>query len=295
MKLTYKITKNDACKSINYILTNELNISTRLLTKLIKNEKIFINQNKCDTRTIVKSGDILEINFNILEDNSNVLPTKMELYILYEDSWFLVVNKPAGIPIHPSRLHYTDSLSNGIRFYFDSIGLKKKIRPVNRLDLDTSGIVIFAKSEYIQEAFINQMLEKTFKKEYLCLVNGLIEQKNGTIDLPITRKEGSIIERCVDKINGQNAVTHYTVLKESKNISLIKCLLETGRTHQIRVHTATIGHPIIGDTLYGNKSDLINRQALHSYKISCVHPITKENLIFECSLPEDIQKILKQI
>lgn len=293
MKLKYEITKKDEAKSINYILTNELNISTRLLTKLIKNQKILLNNNKCDTRTLAIPGDILEINFDILEDNSNVVPTKMNLDILYEDTWFLVVSKPAGIPIHPSRLHFTDSLSNGIRFYFDSIGLKKKIRPVNRLDLDTSGIVIFAKCEYIQESFIKQMFEKTFKKEYLCIVEGSLEAISGVINLPIGRKKDSIIERCIDKINGQTAITHYKVLKEEKNISLLKCLLETGRTHQIRVHTAAIGHPILGDTLYGNKSALISRQALHSYKISCIHPITKENLIFENLLPKDMVKILE--
>ncbi len=178
MKIIYKIENNHTGKSINYILTNELNISTRLLNKLIKNKKILVNQKNCNTNDNVNSGDILEINFAMPENSSNITPTKMNLDIIYEDDWFLVVHKPAGIPIHPSRLHYTDSLSNGIKFYFNSIHLAKKIRPVNRLDLDTSGLVIFAKCEYIQECFIRQMADKTFQKEYLCLVKRFIKSKN---------------------------------------------------------------------------------------------------------------------
>ncbi len=289
MKLEYEIKENNKGQKIHSILTNELNISTRLLNKLIKNQKISICKNICDTRNIVNLGDIVEINFDFLEDSSSVVPTQMHLDIIYEDEWFLVVNKPAGIPIHPSRLHYTDSLSNGIKFYFDSIGLMKKIRPVNRLDLDTSGLTIFAKCEYIQETFARQMADKTFQKEYLCFVNGFLEPKIGTINLPIARKRESIIERCVDKNNGQPSVTHYEVIKEFSNDSLVKCKLETGRTHQIRVHMSAIGHPLLGDTLYGTKSALIDRQALHSYRITCVHPISKKNLIFESKLPLDME------
>ena len=292
MKLSYKIKKSDANISIHNILQNTLNISAKLLTKLIKNEKISINQNKCDTRNLANSGDVIEIDFSIPENSSNIVPTKMKLDIIYEDDWFLVINKPSGIPIHPSRLHYTDSLSNGIKFYFDSIGLAKKIRPVNRLDLGTSGLVIFAKCEYIQECFARQMTNKIFQKEYLCFVNGFLEQKTGRIDLPIARKKDSIIERCIDKNNGQHSVTHYEVMKEFSNYSLVKCKLETGRTHQIRVHMAAIGHPLLGDTLYGMKSELINRQALHSYRISCVHPISKESIVFESSLPNDLKEII---
>lgn len=245
MKLKYTIEKDDNNEYINTILNSKLQISTRLLNKLIKNKKIYLNEEPCDTRNTASQNDILTIDFNIKEDNSNILPTKMNLEIIYEDEWMLVINKPAGIPVHPSRTHYTDSLSNGVKFYFNSIKLAKKIRPVNRLDLDTSGLVIFAKCEYIQESFIKQMNDKIFQKEYLCLVEGLLKQKIGTIDLPIGRKNGSIIERCIIQNNGQPSITHYEVLQEFQNYSLIKCLLETGRTHQIRVHMANICHPIL--------------------------------------------------
>lgn len=292
MKLKYEIKENNQSQRIHQILTNELSLSTRLLSKLIKNQKIRVNKNICDTRNLANLGDVIEIDFATPENSSNILPTKMKLDIIYEDNWFLVINKPAGIPIHPSRYHYTDSLSNGIKFYFDLIGLAKKIRPINRLDLGTSGLVIFAKCEYIQECFARQMANKTFQKEYLCFVNGILEQKIGTIDLPIARKKDSIIERCIDNNNGQHSVTHYEVIKEFSNYSLVKCKLETGRTHQIRVHMAVIGHPLLGDTLYGMKSELINRQALHSYRISCVHPISKGSLVFESSLPNDLKEII---
>ena len=284
MKIEYEIKEKSINKSINSILTNELNISERLLTKLIKKEAILLNKNKCDTRTKVTLGDKIEIDFSYPEDNSNIMPTKMKLDIIYEDEWMLVVNKPAKIPIHPSRMHYQDSLSNGIKYYFDTINLHKKIRPVNRLDLDTSGVVIFAKCEYIQECFIKQMKEKIFQKEYICLVEGILENKKGTITYPISRKQGSIIERCIDLKNGQNAITHYEVLKEFTNYTLLKCTLETGRTHQIRLHMKAINHPILSDTLYGTKSQYIERQALHSYKIKCIHPISKKELVFKSEI-----------
>ncbi len=292
MKLKYEIKESDTQKSIHTILKNELQISSRLLTKLIKHQKITINQTICNTKNIAKTNDLLEINFDFLEDNSNITPTQMNLDIIYEDEWMLIVNKPAGISIHPSCLHYTNSLSNGIKFYFDSIGLCKKIRPVNRLDLDTSGLVLFAKCAYIQESLIRQMHYQIFQKEYLGITQGFFEQKSGSIHLPIARKSGSIIERCIDKKHGQLAITHYKVIKEFHHSSFMQYRLETGRTHQIRVHMAAMGHPLLGDSLYGKKSDLIARQALHSYKLTFVHPISKNLLTLKSPLPKDMELLL---
>ena len=189
MNLEYQI--EDENKTINNILQNELKISSRLLYKLINMQKIYINNNPYDTRKKAHKQDVLTIDFDYEEDNSNILPTKMDLDIIFEDEWLLIINKPAGIAIHPSILHYSDSLCNGIRFYFDKIGLKKKIRPVNRLDLNTSGLVIFAKCEYIQECLINEMKTNEFKKEYLAICEGSFGEKSGTINLPIARKENS--------------------------------------------------------------------------------------------------------
>lgn len=286
MEINYEIKNNT--QTINSTLQNELKISSRLLYKLIKLNKIELNHKPCDTRKTGTFGDTITINFDYEEDNSNIIPTKMNLNIIFEDDWLLVVNKPAGIAIHPSVLHYSDSLCNGIRFYFDKIGLKKKIRPVNRLDLNTSGLVVFAKCEYIQECLINQMKNNQFKKEYLAVCDGIFNEKSGTINLPIARKRNSIIERCISE-NGQTAITHYEVLKEFDNYSLVKCSLETGRTHQIRVHMSAIGHPLLGDSLYGSISDLINRQALHCFNLQFIHPVYNNDLNFWSDLPNDFK------
>lgn len=286
MKLTYQVKNNN--KTINQILQTELKISSRLLYKLIKMQKILLNNKICDTRSMTNAGDIITIDFNYEEDNSNIVPPQMNLDIVFEDDWLLIINKPAGIAIHPSILHYSDSLCNGIRFYFDKIGLKKKVRPVNRLDLNTSGLVVFAKCEYIQECLISQMKNNEFKKEYLAVCTGIFDKKFGTISLPIARKENSIIERCISE-DGQPSITHYEVLKDFDNYSLVKCSLETGRTHQIRVHMSAIGHPLLGDSLYGSISDLIDRQALHCYNLQFVHPVNNNVLNFYGELPIDFK------
>ena len=278
MILKYIVTKNN--ETINQILKSKLHISSRLLYKLINKKVIYLNNQICDTRNIANKGDLLSVDLSYDEDNSNVVPTKMNLNIVFEDDAILVLNKPAGISTHPSMLHFEDSLSNGVKYYFDSIGLHKKIRPVNRLDLHTSGLIIFAKNEYIQECLIKQMENNSFKKEYHAIVVGHLENKKGTIDKPIARKENSIIERCIDE-NGKRAVTHYEVIKEFDNSSLVKCTLETGRTHQIRVHFASIGHPLLGDSLYGEKSDFIDGQALSCTKLSFIHPVSDKKIVFE--------------
>lgn len=293
MELIHIIKDNN--RTINDILSNDLKFSNRLLTKLIKNHRIFLNDSICDTRKIGNKNDVLKIDFNYSENNTNIVPKNIQLDIVYEDDWILIVNKPAGIAIHPSLSHYDNSLSNAVKYYFDSIGLNKKIRVVNRLDFNTSGLVVFAKCEYIQESFSKQMIEKSFKKEYLCIIDGLLSQNSGTLNFPIARKKDSIIERCISK-NGQISITNYKVLKkfEKNNYTLVKCSLETGRTHQIRVHFSYIGHPLLGDTLYGYSSNLIDRQALHSYKISFFHPITNKYLSFYSELPNDMKKLIKE-
>lgn len=242
MNLSYTVQQKDANKTINDILINELGLSNRLRIKLIKSKKILCNNQLVNTLAPVKAGEIIYVDLSVNEDNSNIVSTNMNLNILYEDEWFLVINKPAGIAIHPSNSHYADSLSNGVKAYFDKIGLHKKIRPVNRLDLNTSGIVIFAKCEYVQEQFSKQMLNHVFQKEYLCIVDKNLEQPSGTISLPISRKPNSIIERCVNE-NGKPCITHYEVLDNFEDYSLVKCKLETGRTHQIRVHFSAIRSP----------------------------------------------------
>lgn len=286
------IVKDNKYQNINQILKQEFNISARLMHKLIVEKHVLLNDNITDTRLSVKFGDIICVNLDFEEESENIVSTNMNLDIIFEDDGLLLLNKPAEIAVHPSILHYEDSLSNGVKFYFDSIGLKRKIRPVNRLDLNTSGLIVFAKNEYIQECLIQQMKSRTFEKEYIAIVNGDFDEAYGTINLPIARKDNSIIERCVSP-NGQEAITSYQVLKnfqvDSEHLSVVKCSLKTGRTHQIRVHMSAIGHPLIGDSLYGVSSTLINRQALHSYRIAFVHPVSHKHLEFVCELPDDMK------
>ena len=293
MILKYIVKKEDENKTINQILKNQYEFSNRLFSKLINGKYIFLNGKNIDTRLSPKEKDILTIDLNYKEENSNIIAIKMNLDIVYEDEGLLLINKPAGVAVHPSIEHYDNSLASGVKYYFESKGIAKKIRPVNRLDLNTSGLIVFAKNEYIQESLIRQMKNNIFKKEYIAIVDGYLENKKGIIDEPIARKAHSIIERCVSK-DGKSAITEYEVIKEKDNYSLIKCKLLTGRTHQIRVHFAYIGHPLIGDTLYGKKSNLIDRQALHSCKISFCNPITGKNMSFE-NIPDFLEKFFKNL
>ena len=295
MNLKYQVKENDNYLNIKELLKAYFNISDRLLLKLKKNNKIFLNGVITNIITPLSSNDIVEILIDFEEDNTNILPVKMNLNIIYEDDAYLVINKPAGMPVHPSMDHFTDSISNGVRYYFDLTNLKKKIRPVNRLDKNTSGLVIFAKNEYIQECLVRQMKSNQFYKEYIAICEGEFEQKHGTINAPIARKENSIIERCVDK-SGDTSITEYEVIKynEEKDYSVVKCILKTGRTHQIRVHMNYIGHPLLGDTLYGNASELINRQALHAYKTRFIHPINKSHVSYIAPPPYEIISIIKE-
>lgn len=320
MKLSYRVSNETKYQNIKEVLKIEFFMSDRLFLKLKRLQKIFLNHEVVYVHHPIQKGDLIECDLYYEEDNSNIVPTSMPLSVLYEDDAYLVINKPAGIPVHPSCDHYTDSLSNGVRYYFDQIGLHKKIRPVNRLDKDTSGLVIFAKNEYIQECLVKQMKSKEFIKKYIAIVEGHLDKNKGTISAPISRKENSIIERCVNE-NGETAITRYQVLNNREinkllenskceginNISkcsnciqttnskleIVECTLETGRTHQIRVHFAHLGHPLLGDTLYGSPSPLISRQALHCYSMSFTHPITKKTLTYQSSLPKDINFLIK--
>ncbi len=271
-------------------------ISDKLITKLKKNKRILLNNKFTYLDHELKVNDFIEINLDFEEISENIEPNNdIYLEIVFEDEAMLIINKQAGVPVHPSINHFNDSLSNGVQYYFNTINLKRKIRPVNRLDKNTSGLVIFAKNEYIQELLIKQMKSNLFKKEYLSILNGNLEKNFGTIDAPISRKENSIIEREINPL-GMPSITHFQLIKnfnyKNTPLCLVKFILETGRTHQIRVHSKYINHPILGDSLYGEPSNFISRQALHAYKISFTHPILKTHLEFEVPLPEDISKLI---
>ncbi len=291
MKLEYKVNEQTKYTNIRQVLINEFSLSDRLILRLKRASKIYLNNIPTHIHHELCVNDVVAVDIAFEEECDNIVPTKMDLDILYEDEGLLIVNKAPNTPVHPSLNHYEDSLSNGVKYYFDSIGLKRKIRPINRLDKDTSGIVLFAKNEYIQERLIKQMKTNKFEKEYLALVDGIITKDKQTIIAPIARKESSIIERCI-KDDGDYAETDIELISTYENYSLIKCKLKTGRTHQIRVHTKYIGRPILGDTLYGSSSNLINRQALHAYKVKFIHPITNIAIHIECNPPQDMLTLI---
>lgn len=225
LKLTY-IKNDDKYRTIRQVLKKKFNISNRLLIKLKKENKIFLNDKNIYLDYILNYNDKVEVFIDFKEDSSNIKPVKMKLNIVYEDEYFIVLNKPYNVPIHPSILHYEDTLSNGLKYYFNENKIDKKIRPVNRLDRNTSGLVIFAKNEYIQELFIKQMSNHLIHKEYIALLEGYMKNDEGIINAPIARKKDSIIERCISP-DGDTAITTYKVIQRYNNYSLVKLKLIT--------------------------------------------------------------------
>lgn len=300
----FKITdENNKYFNIKELLKSYYNMSDKLIAKLKRYKRIFKNGIPAYVTAILDINDIVTIDLNFDEETDNIESINHKLDIIYEDDYMLIINKEAGYPIHPSNMHHDDTISNFVKYYFETNNIKRKIRPVNRLDKDTSGITIFAKSDYIQDMLIKQMKGNIFKKEYLAITEGIYAEKKGLISAPIARKYGSIIEREINFNEDPSlgidykpypAETLYKVIAENQkdNLSLVNYTLLTGRTHQIRLHSKYKGAPLLGDYLYNKESDLISRQALHSFKITFIHPITKKPLEFTAKLPDDMENII---
>lgn len=267
--------------------------SHHVLTHLKRTERgILRNGEWVYTNQKLKAEDILTIRIVEEQSSADIVPVQMPLDILYEDEDLLVVNKPSDMPIHPSINNYENTLANGVMYYFASQGIPFVYRCINRLDRDTSGLLIIAK-HCLSGAVLSQMSScRQIHRKYLAIVEGRLPD-SGTIDAPIARLDGSALMRCVDWTHGQRAVTHFETL-QSGTYSLASVTLETGRTHQIRVHMNYIGHPLIGDFLYNPDSvQLIRRQALHAYRLEFMHPITGRPLSFSCRMPEDMRGCLE--
>ncbi|MCX7923246.1 MAG: RluA family pseudouridine synthase [Clostridia bacterium] len=293
MKLSYTVETPDSGKTIKHILKNKLELSERLVKKLKYAGKILCNSVPVFVNAIVKTDDIIEVMIDFVEEAEDIIPEKIDVDIIYEDEAMIIINKAPSIVVHPTSSHPSGTIANGIMYYLLNKGVVKKIRPVSRLDRDTTGLIIFAKNQFVQESLIRQMTDKTFKKEYIGVVDGIVENKTGTINLPIDRKPGSIMLRHISE-SGYASVTHYEVKEYLNNATFLKFNLETGRTHQIRVHCQAIGHPLVGDTLYSDRNtELISRQALHSYKVSFTHPFSKDSLEFYAPIPHDISSLLE--
>lgn len=244
------------------------------------------------TKEKLKAGDVLEILF-AEEGSESIAATAMPLRIVYEDEDLLVIDKPADTPIHPSQGNYENSLANGVLHYYAEQGIPFVFRCINRLDRDTTGLVLIAKNMLSGAILSQAMRDREIHRTYLAVTEGALPE-SGIIDLPIARKSGSTIERCIDWENGERAVTHYRCLEQNENYSLAQIWLETGRTHQIRVHMKAIGHPLPGDFLYHRNLEEIGRQALHSWKLEFVHPITGKQMRFEQPLPEDMKHLINK-
>ena len=250
--------------------------SRTFFQKLIKEGSVLVDGKTAKPGLMLDPDQTIEISFPEPE-SLNILPEDIPLDIVYEDEDVILINKPRGMVVHPAAGHYSGTLVNALLYHcHDLSGINGVLRPgiVHRIDKDTTGIVIACKNEMAHRSIAAQLKEHSIKREYLAIVTGVLTDDNGTVDRPLGRSQRDRKKICV-RPDGKPAVTHYEVLERFEKYTYIKCTLDTGRTHQIRVHMAHIGHPIVGDTLYGNSSNFINRQALHAYKVEFIHPINK--------------------
>lgn len=309
MKIEYTALNIDNDKKLKDILKKRLYISSELLKKLKYSNSIYVNNKITFTNYIVKENDkiCVDIQNYITQKKDLKFEDKFELVdapldILYEDDCLLIVNKPANMPTHPSSDNYTNTLSNIVANYLKKQNIYN-IHIITRLDKNTTGICIFAKNEYIQELFVKKKSIINLKKEYIAIVNGIIDNDYGIIEKNIARMDNTILLReTVDNNIGDYAKTEYNVIYRNTNLNytVVKVLLHTGRTHQIRVHMIDIGHILLGDTLYAkyydiqNIDSLISRQALHATKVSFNHPITNKPIVITADLPDDMNKLINK-
>lgn len=290
-KLIYDIDAEFDKKTVQTFLKSR-GFSSRMLKELKKNPHgILIGNKKCTALKTLKKGDKLTVYIKENGPSENITPVELPVDIVYEDKDVLVCNKPPFMATHPSQNNRETSLANALVFHFMKNNEQLTVRPVNRLDKNTSGLILVAKNAHASGVLSTDLKSKKVEREYLAFIEGCPDNMQGTVDAPIARKTGSTIERCVDFEKGETAVTHYEVLKKGE-FSLVRLKLETGRTHQIRVHMAYIGHAVAGDFLYGTEfSGGISRHALHSYTLKFTHPITNEQMNFVSELPDDMKKL----
>lgn len=283
----------DKVKLRNY-LKYHVGLSSRLIKKAAMEKRILVNEEIIKLNYVVKKEDEIKIDLN-REESQNITPQNIPINIIYEDEDIIVVDKEPFMVVHPTKSHKEGTLANGVLYHFKVNGEGCIVRLVSRLDMDTSGLVIIAKNQHSHMNLAKDMENNNIDKIYLAVVHGKLSEKSGKIDLPIGKPSFESIKREVMK-EGQTSITHYEVLEEYKDASLVKLKLETGRTHQIRVHLSHIGHPIYGDALYGKEeNELIQRQALHAYKLKFLHPKNRNQMNLEASIPKDINDLLKKL
>lgn len=256
-------------------------------------KSILVNGEHYYMRQKLHTGDQLKVCIQETDCSEKIPPVEIPLDIVYEDEDIIVINKPAGMPIHPSLNHYTNSMANALAWYYQEQNKPFIFRCCNRLDRDTSGLTVVAKHLVSGNILSAMVYRREIHREYLAIVRGQVTPESGTINAPLARKPGTIIERTVDWEHGETAITHYRVVEEKNGHSLVSLKLETGRTHQIRIHMKHLGYPLIGDYLYNPDMEYITRQALHSHRLCFPHPITGKMLEFTAPLPNDMQNALQ--
>lgn len=292
-QLTYTAGALDQDTFLRDILYNRLFLSHSLVVRLKHQYKIKVNGCTARTNYCIQAGDVITVDMDFTEENK-IIPEPIPLDIVYQDEDFLVINKPAGMSTHPSRRGDTGTLANAVTYYWQRLGRNTLFRPINRLDRDTSGLVLIGNSQFAHQGIFRQKKGRIVERGYIALVEGTMEKDSDRIDQPIARLDDKKRQRTVHP-DGQPAVTHYKVLRKFPQHTLLSLRLETGRTHQIRVHLSFLGHPVCGDLLYGSPSPLIDRQALHAEKLSFIHPRNGKEIILEVPLAEDIQKALDRL
>lgn len=293
-KYNHTVTSEEVGMTINEILRANYTFSARFKTKM--KFQSLVDLNGVPTKGFIKplEGDLISIR---LPEESSDFPTEdIPIAVLYEDDDVLIINKQPGIIVHPTKGHPTGTIANGIMKYMADTKQTFKVRFANRIDMDTSGIVVVAKNANAQNDVSNQMREQNVVKKYIAVVHGEVNEEFFTVNLPIGRPGEVSIQRTVMYEGGKDAITDVRVLQRYKGYTLVECTLHTGRTHQIRVHLSHIGHPIAGDALYGGEApELIDRQALHAYYLSFRHPVTGETLEVCAPYPEDIKECIRKI
>ena len=293
---TYQVTEEHQGLTVEYYLKNILGCSGRKIQKLTRVKGILLNNKPVFLQRKVKAGDRIKV-LNLQDKSYGVVPEPGTVQILYEDSELVVVNKPARMLVHPTGRTERGTLANYLAHYFQQQGQVLTIRPLHRLDRDTTGCVVFAKKAGIQSELEQQLKQGMFKRIYWALVPGRVEPPLGEIDLPLGTDELRPNRRTVHE-QGERAVTRYrTLMTEliselSMEVSLLELNLITGKTHQIRVHLAHIGHPVLGDRMYGKPSPLISRQALHARTVTFIHPANGQEVTVQAPWPEDFSKII---
>ncbi|MEG0669498.1 RluA family pseudouridine synthase [Clostridium sp.] len=291
--ITYKVgTEGDGVNIRNY-MKDTLNLSGRFIRNSAMDKRVKVNNKEIKLSYKLAKGDIIEVAVN-KEETQNIEGENLNIQVIYEDDDLLIVNKPPFMVVHPTKNHPGGTLANGVIHHFRSNGDNSIVRLVSRLDRDTSGLIMIAKNQFSHMNLAKSMDQDMIEKSYLAVVHGNISNDIGTIDLPIGKPEDDAIRRRVLE-DGQRSITHYEVLERYDDSTFVKLRLETGRTHQIRVHLSHIGYPIYGDSLYCelDDSDKIQRQALHAYALTLPHPRSGEIMKFTSEIPEDMKKLIE--